>query len=438
MTFSNLDAITGFYLTYLERIADPAGKNYWLQLADSGTSLNSIATSFGSSPEAQSVYPYLADPSTSQPDFINKIYTVNFQQTVDLSTIPPIAVPGTGADPNGLNYWSSQLNSGAIPSNLLPAYIINTASGTDLTALQNKIAFSQNLTQGLVNFGIKQTDPFYGSSSITVAEAAYNIVASVDDTQASVTAANEYLCNFLISQDTQYLPYPVYVNPPDGDPISGLYVSYYGRAGDVGGAQYWNQQLQSGMSLTAIAQYFGTSPEAQSLYSYLKNPSPNTVETFINEIYQNCFARDADASGLSYWTQTLAANPSLAAQFPYQLTSTAVVQETSDAIPFSNKVTFAGTVTKSAKNYTDIPEGDLINFSKTQLPTVNSSLPALTAANQALCDYICNYMPTLGSISPASIDLSANDTINTIIGTKGFLSSSPTHQIFPPAQSASI
>ncbi|MEB3192517.1 MAG: DUF4214 domain-containing protein [Snowella sp.] len=432
MTFSNLDAITGFYLTYLERIADPAGKNYWLQLADSGTSLNSIAASFGSSPEAQSVYPYLADPSTSQTDFINKIYNINFQQTIDLSTLPPVTVPGIGADPNGLNYWSSQLNSGAIPSNLLPAYIIGTASGTDLTALQNKIAFSQNLTQGLVNFGIKQTDPFYGSSSITVAEAAYNIVASVDDTQASVTAANEYLCDFLISQDTQYLPYPVYVNPPDGDPISGFYVSYYGRAGDVSGAQYWNQQLQSGMSLTAIAQYFGTSPEAQSLYSYLKNPSPNTINTFINEIYQNCFARDADASGLSYWTQTLAANPSLAAQFPYQLTSTAVAQGTSDANPFCNKATFAGTVTKSAKNYTSIPESDLINFSETQLQSVNSSSPSLTAANQALCDYICNYTPTSGSISSASIDLSANNPMNGMVQTYGLSS------IFPPAQSAAI
>lgn len=61
------------------------------------------------------------------------------------------------------------------------------------------------------------------------------------------------------------------------DPISGLYTSLLGRAPDAAGLQYWNQQLQSGKSLSDIANAFKATPEYQQrTQSGGITPNPST------------------------------------------------------------------------------------------------------------------------------------------------------------------
>ena len=87
--------------------------------------------------------------------------------------------------------------------------------------------------------------------------------------------------------------------------IGQLYVGYFGRAADPVGLNYWVQQLQGGMSLTAIANSFAVQPEATALYSYLAAPTVGDPAAFITAIYQDLFNRGPDAAGLAYWINQL-------------------------------------------------------------------------------------------------------------------------------------
>lgn len=379
MAVTTLDSITGLYLTYFDRVADPSGQNYWLGLANSGVSLSNIADIFGTSSEAQSVYPYLKSPTLqTENDFIDEIYTNNFSRTVGNS---------------GLSYWSNLLNTGVVPPSQLPASISTSAAGTDLTALQNKVAISQNITQGLINYAIPITDSVLSRTT--------QILNSVDSSTESVVQANQTLCLALLTLSTDNPPSPIYVNPPQGDPISGFYVSYFGRAADPSGYQYWNQQLASGLSLEAIADSFGTSTEAQTLYPYLKTPPSGDASTFIESIYQNSFAHAADTNGLNYWTSLLSANPAAASQFPYSLTSAA---QGADVVAFTNKVAFARTFTNSLINYGITPTDAILQNSVILLSSVDSTPQSVVTANQELCSVLINQGTSAATMETIQLD----------------------------------
>lgn len=89
--------------------------------------------------------------------------------------------------------------------------------------------------------------------------------------------------------------------------ITQIYVGYFNRAPDPSGLNYWVVQLQSGISLEAIAESFARQPEAASAYSYLSNPSGGSGDAFLRAIYDNLFNRAPDAAGLAYWKSELAA-----------------------------------------------------------------------------------------------------------------------------------
>lgn len=102
--------------------------------------------------------------------------------------------------------------------------------------------------------------------------------------------------------------------------LEGLYVGFFGRAGDSPGAQYWMTQaltqLAQGASLQqamlSISASFAASPENYP-YSVLatqplnpQNPQQVALATaFIQQVYENAFDRKADAAGLQYWLSQL-------------------------------------------------------------------------------------------------------------------------------------
>jgi len=62
------------------------------------------------------------------------------------------------------------------------------------------------------------------------------------------------------------------------DPVSGLYQSLLGRAPDVGGLQYWQQQLASGKSIQDIQNAFMQTPEYQQRQQQSQvRPNPSTA-----------------------------------------------------------------------------------------------------------------------------------------------------------------
>jgi len=83
--------------------------------------------------------------------------------------------------------------------------------------------------------------------------------------------------------------------------VSVLYVSYFGRAPDRAGLDFWVGQLQSGGSIAGIANSFAQSEEAQTRFGFLSQASGDDLESFLAQVYANLFNRTPDQAGLAYW-----------------------------------------------------------------------------------------------------------------------------------------
>ncbi|WP_323685595.1 DUF4214 domain-containing protein, partial [Lamprobacter sp.] len=83
--------------------------------------------------------------------------------------------------------------------------------------------------------------------------------------------------------------------------LTDLYLAFFGRAPDVAGLEYWQQQLlQGGRSLTDLARDFAWSAEAQALY-----PATGSNRDFVRSVYINVFDREPEPGGWDYWTDRL-------------------------------------------------------------------------------------------------------------------------------------
>ncbi|SFV32583.1 protein of unknown function [Devosia crocina] len=92
--------------------------------------------------------------------------------------------------------------------------------------------------------------------------------------------------------------------------IARLYVSFFHRAPDPEGLQYWMDRYEEEVAkgqdadlfLESIADSFAQSPEAKAIYETVANPTQAQLEDYVSEAYNNLFGREPDAEGLAYWT----------------------------------------------------------------------------------------------------------------------------------------
>jgi len=75
-----------------------------------------------------------------------------------------------------------------------------------------------------------------------------------------------------------------------------LYVAYFGRAADPTGLDYW---VEAGTTQAAFAANMYAQAEFKDAYG------SKSVEAQVNQIYKNLFDREADVTGLTYWTQQI-------------------------------------------------------------------------------------------------------------------------------------
>jgi len=83
--------------------------------------------------------------------------------------------------------------------------------------------------------------------------------------------------------------------------VTELYNAAFGRQPDLGGVEYYANQLNSGYSFQQIATEFMASPEFQARYG------ANVSDTqFVTNLYQNVLHRAASSTELAYYTSALA------------------------------------------------------------------------------------------------------------------------------------
>lgn len=85
------------------------------------------------------------------------------------------------------------------------------------------------------------------------------------------------------------------VQTPIEGAIYRLYLAYFLRPADAGGAAFWTQLALSGSSLTSISDAFARSPEFIDRYGQLEN------RAFIELVYANVLGRRPDAGGEAFW-----------------------------------------------------------------------------------------------------------------------------------------
>ena len=136
---------------------------------------------------------------------------------------------------------------------------------------------------------------------------------------ASVAGLGAAATNAAKSQSNQ--------NNFDNSWLTSQYQNLLGRAPDAEGYNYWNQQLQNGMSQQDITNAFMQSPEYMNRANQAPAPTPaptpaqtpvtqnqptanNQQTSFVNSLYKQYLGRDADAGGLEYWSNQLAGGAS--------------------------------------------------------------------------------------------------------------------------------
>ena len=81
--------------------------------------------------------------------------------------------------------------------------------------------------------------------------------------------------------------------------IQEIYIAYYGRPADPGGAAYWEERLEDEAGVATIMEEFGNSAEYTERFTGLSNTE------LVNAIYQRLFNRDADTGGLAFYVGKL-------------------------------------------------------------------------------------------------------------------------------------
>jgi len=107
--------------------------------------------------------------------------------------------------------------------------------------------------------------------------------------------------NSALVSDTEFLQFNsdtiVVVNNETDAEAMRLYDALLGRDADASGAEYWLGQIDSGVSLTDIANGFLASDE------YTSDDLSN--DEFVEMLYQNALGRASDAEGKAFWVDAL-------------------------------------------------------------------------------------------------------------------------------------
>lgn len=146
--------------------------------------------------------------------------------------------------------------------------------------------------------------------------------------------------------------------------VQQLYVAYFGRPADPSGLANFSAALvatevtpdiqaldsayRSNRAITALIDNFGVSEESKALYNGV------TTSDFVNTIYRNVLGRDADISGLLFWTKAISDGTLTQAHASFSIMAGALANTSSqgiqDAALINNRLAVATAFTTALEN----------------------------------------------------------------------------------------
>jgi hypothetical protein len=191
--------------------------------------------------------------------------------------------------------------------------------------------------------------------------------------------------------------------------VQKIYIGYYGRAADPIGQVYWATQLDNaGGNLATIINAFGTSAEATTLFSGMTNMAK------VNAIYQQCFHRDAEVAGLTYYTNALTAGTYTQASIMLNILNGATG---TDATAVVNKLSAASRYTTALDLTAEILAYDgttAASSARTFLATIDS---ITTATDAAVTAAVASMVAAVSAVSGQTYTLTTG--LDSITGTTG-------------------
>lgn len=158
--------------------------------------------------------------------------------------------------------------------------------------------------------------------------------------------------------------------------VQAIYAAYYNRPADVGGLDFWTNQLQAANgNLTTIINAFGNSAEANALYT-------GSVENKVNQVYLALFNRPAEVAGLNFYVAEINAGRISLAGAAQAIAAGA---QGADKTAFDNKVAASTLFTNGLDTAPEVlaySQNGAAELGRAFLATVTATAPA----TQALVD----------------------------------------------------
>jgi hypothetical protein len=168
LSLSQINTLVDLYIAEDNRAPDALGLTYWAARLADGMTEHQMADNFFAQPEARGLYP----STQTNREFVTAAYLTLLERSPDAP---------------GIDHWVRQLDDGTTRGVLLVDMIDGVRGEADARVLVNKEAVARHfaMTQGLNN-----------------AEWAKTVMASVNATAASVSAANQQTDNFAATTAT--------------------------------------------------------------------------------------------------------------------------------------------------------------------------------------------------------------------------------------------
>ncbi|MBF25782.1 MAG: hypothetical protein CMP49_04615 [Flavobacteriales bacterium] len=204
-----------------------------------------------------------------------------------------------------------------------------------------------------------------------------------------------------------------------------LYVAYFGRAADPTGLDYWTEK---GISTAKFAADMYAQAEFKDAYGSL------STESQVNQIYKNLFDREADVTGLTYWTQQINLGNLQLAEIANHLIwaaqnnegssddKTALANRTDAAVAYTAeiKTTVAGILAYQAESTDPWKSGVNLEEAKTYLSGIDKDT-AYTAAGitASVSTVTSNGVPTTADTAVNAVLTTGMDTGSDFSGGSG-------------------
>ncbi|MBZ0332068.1 DUF4214 domain-containing protein [Halomonas sp. ANAO-440] len=229
---SVIDPVVRFYTGMLGRAPDREGAEYWVGQLNAGHSMVDLAQAFLNSGELTQ---QLAHHGGGDAALVEVLYR---------------HVLGREPDELGRDYWLGELSSGRLdPAELALAF---TASSE------------------------------YATSSYSLVQGAKLLLWGPNLERLNPLDVGFDMATFQSSRDA-------------AESVVRLYSGIFDRMPDRDGFDYWQEELEQGMSLAQLASEFFISDE------FLPGISEPTLEEAIEALYQNVLDRAPDDAGYAYW-----------------------------------------------------------------------------------------------------------------------------------------